>query len=547
MEIMINMKKNTTIITGLLLMVVMLSGTTIAWATGTYTVSNVIGHKFTEESWAIRYDVLSKKLVEDLTPGNYSGDLDSSIPDQAPYRDAIFYIAYMNLGQVQTVYMAFDSYSNDNRNMTYYGVSPYQIIQQHYRTAAGKHVIVQNAFTGLVAYKENGTLNGVPDRNDSLYFGDSMNNQLYKYYLNRLLVFTLGYYPFDMDKTPSATPKVLTKSETSDSFEYRFGMDYSDLFIVWYPVEIPDDVNEISKGDSLLGKVVAFSELAYLNFTYTLSGALVEDKPVNVTLTTEYDIGPINDLWIVNDPQDKTEALGGNYYYLFTLGKAISHYNSSDSILARLSGSENIPGFSLAVSNYARIINIEATVEDAYDTEVTSDNGTVIDGDQANENVTSLDLRTGNKPAYKIDFASKPDYTLNGETTYDAPVKLFPFSRIRNPIFNKLDAYAFVYLNAMTRSMIQARIELAKEKFSLEDKQLTIDVTRRNVFYTICFPEWGGQSIYQDPTFTAYADPGDLSSAAGILSRIDGFGLGIFALAGLGAMALILKKTKYNK
>ncbi len=541
------MKKKTILTSGALLMLLLFSGASSVLAVGNYSVSERIGHNFTEESWAIRYDVLSQKLVEDLTPGNYSGDLNEEIPDQAPNRDAIFYIAYMNLGQVQTIYMAFDSFSNDNRNMTYYGVSPYQIIQQHYRTGAGKHVIVQNAFTGLVAYKENGTLNGVPDRNESLYFGDSFNNQLYKFYLNRLLVWTLGYFPFDMEKTPSATPKVLTRTETTDGFEYKFGMDYSDLFIVWYPVDLPDDINELQTGDSILGRVVAFSELSYLNFTYTLSGALVEDKPVNVTLTTEYDIGPITDLWIVNDPQDKTEAFGGDYYNPLFTDKDISHYNTSESITERLSGTEDIPGFSLAVSNYARIINIEATVEDAYNTEVIDNNGTVVDGEQANENVTALELRTANQPAYKIDFASKPDYTLNDENIYDAPVKLFPFARIRNPIFNKLDAFAFIYLNGMTRSMIEARIQMAKEKFSLDDKQLTVDVSRRNVFYTICFPEWGGQSIYQDPTFTAYADPGDLGVVGGVLSQIDGYGLSVIGLAGLGATALICKSLKRKK
>ncbi len=538
------MKMKTQILSLSLLTVLVFSSFGSVFAVGDHTVSELIGHKFTEESWAIRYDVLSRQLVEDLTPGEYSGDLNETLPDQAPIRDAIFYIAYMNLGQVQTVYMAFDSFSNDNRNDTYYGVSPYQIIQQHFRTAAGKHVIVQNAFTGLVAYKENGTDNGVPDRNDTLYYGDSMNNQLYKFYLNRILNYTVGYLPFDMGVMPQSIPKVLERSNTSEGFEYTFGMDYTDLFLVWYPVSLPDDVNELTAGDSILGRAVAFSALSYLNFTYKLSGALVEDRPVNITLTTEYDIGPINDLWIVNENEDVTDAIGGEYFDLEFTNYNISRYNTTESIETRLSGTEETPGFSLAVSNYARIINIEATVEDAYDTEVVDGEGEIVEGEDANANVTALDLRTGDRSAYKIDFASKPDYVLNGTDTYNAPVKLYPHARFRNPIINKLDGLAFLYLNSVTRGMIQARIEFVKENFDLEGKQLTVDVTRRSVFYTICFPEWGGQSIWQDPTFTAFADPGDFTAEGGLLSRICGYTGGLFALVGLGITTLLVYKSK---
>lgn len=540
------MKNRTRLLSGLLLGVLLVSSFGSALAIGDYSVSERIAHKFTEESWAIRYDVFSNKLVEDLTPGNYSDDLDETIPDQAPFTDAIFYIAYMNLGQVQTVYMAFDEFSRDTRNVTYSGVSPYQMIQQHFRTAAGKHVIVQNAFTGLVAYKENGTENGVPDRNDSLYYGDSLNNQLYKFYFNRLLSFSMGYAPFDLDVVPQAFPKILELSEDGDRFTYTFGMDYTNLFLIWYPINIPDDLNELTTGTSLLSHAVAFSDLAYLNFTYTLSGQRVEDAPTNITLTTEYDIGPITDLWIVNDDQVKAENIGGEYIDVIGTENDLAHYNTSEAITTRLSGTSELPGFSLAVSNYARIINIEATVEDAYDTEVVDDEGEIVDGEDANENVTSLDLQTADRPVYNIDFASKPDYILDDNATYDAPVKLYPHSRLRNPIINKLDTMAFLYLNQITRTMIQARIDFVRENLNLEGKQLTIDVSRRNIFYTICFPEWNGQSIWQDPTFTAYADPGTTSDG-GFLTKINGYGIGILALAGFSISAVIIRKNRVTK
>lgn len=507
------------------------------------------GHKFSEEFWAIEYDVLSGKLVEDLIPGEFADEINDTFPDRTPYRDANFYISYINLGQVQTLYMAFTEYSNDNRNNTRIGIAPYQIMQQHFRTPGGKHVIVQNSFAGLVAYQEANDANGVPNKDDNLFYGNSLNSQYNKHLLNRRFSWSLGFEPFDMDEIPIATPKLLEKTIIGDEVEYTFGMDYENLFIVWHSMHVEADINNTVTAEGLLDKIVAFSSMDYLNFTYKIKGTVVEDRPVNITTTTEYDIGPLSDLWVVGDDQTKTELWDGIYYDLdstnLITNKTVSRYNTTTAIEDRLNGDNEVSGFGLAISNYARMAVISANVEEQDDVEVVDGTGMTIDGNNSESNVTSLDIRTANKPAFKIDFASKPNYTLDGGDPMHAPVKLYPQSRLKDGSLNAVDRLSHLFLNSITRSMVQTRIEITKEKYHLVDQEITIDINRRHVFYAICFPQWEGKSINQDPTFTAIADPSEIATTLGDDSlKISGFALSSLILFGIGMIVFIVKSKK---
>ena len=488
--------------------------------------------------------------MEDLIPGEFADELNNTFPDRAPFRDANFYIAYVNLGQVQTMYMAFTEYSNDNRNNTRVGIAPYQIMQQHFRTPGGKHVIVQNSFAGLVAYQESEEVNGVPNKEDNLYYGNSLNSQFNKYLLNRRFSWSLGFAPFDMDEVPIATPKLLEKTTNEDEVEYTFGIDYENLFIVWHSMHVEEDINNTASAEDLMDRIVAFSSMDYLNFTYKISGTLVEDRPVNITTTTEYEIGPLSDLWILGDSQAKTETWNGIYYDLDITdeysNKTVSRYNTTDAIEDRLNGDDEVPGFGLAVTNYARMAVISASVEEQNDVEVIDGNGTVVDGSNSDANVTSLDIRTANKPAFKIDFASKPNYTLDGGAPMGAPVKLYPQVRLKDGSLNAIDKLSHLFLNSITRTMVQTRIEIANEKFDLEDKEIVIDITRRNVFYAICFPQWEGKSINQDPTFTAIADPGEIATNIGNdENKISGYALSSLFVIGIGIIAFKIKSKEH--
>jgi len=177
------MKKINITISSLLLIFSLLASVGAAIAFDS-PISKETGHRFIEESWGINYDVLSGKLVEDYTPGPYADELNDTGDDPNPAVDANYFIAYINLGQVQTLFMALESQVvYGPNNVTYTGCAPYQIMQQHFRTPSGDHVLVQNSFAGLVAYQENDVVNGVPDRNDSLYYAIVYIANFIKYYL----------------------------------------------------------------------------------------------------------------------------------------------------------------------------------------------------------------------------------------------------------------------------------------------------------------------------------------------------------------------------
>ncbi len=539
------MKKRNITISSLLLIFSILASAGAAIALDPSPISKETGHRFIEEMWGINYDVLSKKLVEDYTPGQYEDELNNTGDDPTPNVDANYYIAYINLGQVQTIFMALESqvvYGPNNVNYT--GCAPYQIMQQHFRTPSGAHVLVQNSFAGLVAYQENDFVNGVPDRNDSLYYGDSLHSQYHKHLLNNRLNWSLGYRPIDENIKLEATPVLPEKTVVGDEISYKFGMNYENLFIVWHDMNEDADLGLITNATDLIGKAVAFTSLAYLNFSYTITGTLFEDRPVNITTTTEYDIGPITDLWIINDDEDYTvNDIGGEFFDLRWTDRNISRYDNSTEIENRLDGDETHLGFGLAISNYARISVIAASVEEQESSIVVDDNNKTVDGATADYNVTRLDLRTGNRPSFGIDFASKPDYILGGGDPILAPVKLYPSVRLRANAINRVDALAVNFLNSINRAMIQYRIDYANERFDLEGKRIEIDVARRNILYAICFPQWSGKSIYQDPTFTSYANPFDL----GFLSKIDGYTPFLIGIVGVISISLIVRKYKKNR
>ncbi len=541
------MKKKNITISSLLLIFSFLVSAGSALALDPSPISLETGHRWIEEMWGINYDVLSGNLVEDYTPGDYESELNDTGADLSPNVDANYYIAYINLGQVQTTFMALESQVVYGTYANYTGVAPYQIMQQHFRTPSGAHVLVQNSFAGLVAYQENDIVNGVPDRNDSLYYGDSLHSQFHKHLLNNRLAWTLGgERPIDEEVKIEATPVLPEKTVVGDEVSYKFGMNYENLFIVWHDINEDADLGLINNATDLIGRAVAFTSLAYLNFSYTITGTLLEDRPVNITTTTEYDIGPITDLWIINDDVTFTESIDGTFIDLMGTEINISRYNTSSSIENRLDGDDTHLGFSLAVSNYARITVIATSIEEQDDSVVLDDQNRTVNGAIADYNVTRLDLRTHNKPTFGIDFAGKPNYTLGGGgDPIFAPVKLYPSVRLRANAINRIDALAVNFLNTINRAMIQSRINFANERFDLEGKVINVDVARRNILYAICFPEWGGKSIYQDPTFTAYADPGDIGS--GLLSNITSFTPFLIGILSVITTGIIIRRYKQKK
>jgi hypothetical protein len=143
-----------------------------------------------------------------------------------------------------------------------------------------------------------------------------------------------------------------------------------------------------------------------------------------------------------------------------------------------------------------------------------------------------MQYRIAKQLAYKVDFESKPDYIFNGSEVLPAPVKLYPNVRVRNPTLRTLDELAHRFIATHVSTAIKARIPA--------DKNVEIDINQRSVFYAICFPKWGGETIWQDPTFIAYSVPEETTG-----KRIDGYLIGLVLVFGLG-MAVYLIHHKKN-
>ncbi len=544
-----HMKKKTAMTGGFLCLIFLMSISPVLGQGGT-TFATYSGHKFVEDYWAIEFDVIGGELVQDYTPGEFAEEYDDSNVDRNENLDANYYIAYAQTGQVQTLFMALTNYSWSPSNSTFYGTAPFQVLQQHYRDRSGQHIIIQNAFAGLLAYQDVGEQDGVPNANESVYYGYSLNSQYHKYLLNLHLLYNIGYRPINENRLPTVTPMIIDQEETDDSISYTFGISYEDLFITWFDMKSDQGLNTTRSARDLLGKVKAFCFLDSLNFTYKITGDKYLDRAVNITTTTEYDIGPITDLWIVDENEAKTEDFGGFYYPLhFNTQHTISKYNTSDAIESRLSGDEEVPGFSLAVANYARAYAISASIEETDDFTYEDESGEEIEGDSAEQNVTQIAINTGSDiPAFEIDFASKPNYTLDGGDPMPAPVRLYPNMQIKDKSIRDVDAMTMRFMTSFNRNMVQARVDRLNQTLDLEGKTIEIDVNRRDIFYTVCFPEWGGKTINQDPKFVAYAEPEDIGSQPDddttIGQRIPGYGVGILALAGIGGSFFIIRRSR---
>jgi hypothetical protein len=363
----------------LALFVVSISLLLINPVAGIRTVAETLGHTFDEEAWAIEYDVLSHETTRDWTRGDHSDEVQPPIIDTSPIRDATFYTVYLNMGNVRTVFMALTNYSWNIYNPEAQGVAPYQILLQSYRAAGKTFVIIENVYAGMIAYQENASVaNGVPDVNEAMYYGFSLNSEYHKALINGVLT-SNGISP--ITRTPArVTPVNLTKEVVGEETVFKFGINYENMFVVWEDLNVETDLNAtsmtgidiVAKREALINHIVAFCAIKYINFTYTVKGIINDTGYQNVTTSTEYDIGEVTDLWIINDNAINALALSGNVYPNIVSGMNFVRYNTSIAIQNRIGGFESLKPFSLAMANYARATVIQlstTTAEQALEDE----------------------------------------------------------------------------------------------------------------------------------------------------------------------------------
>ncbi|MFW9990288.1 MAG: hypothetical protein ACFFC3_16730, partial [Candidatus Odinarchaeota archaeon] len=203
----------------------------------------------------------------------------------------------------------------------------------------------------------------------------------------------------------------------------------------------------------------------------------------------------------------------------------------------RISGTASIPGFSLAVINHANIIVVDLSNRPLFqytgNTDFIDENNSTLGA--STKNITEARYDFMDSPAYKIDFASKPNYLFNGSDEYPAPTRVLRNDAIQTPlgILEKL------YVRSILAGMIGI---LTGSDAAAVISFLTLNLDDAKFFYLTCFPIWSGGTINQDPTFTVYVEEEG--------SRISGFEPLILSLIGISGISVIIfkvsKKKKFN-
>ncbi|GAB4306053.1 MAG: hypothetical protein Kow0069_02420 [Promethearchaeota archaeon] len=472
------------------------------------SLPSTLGHDFDETAWSVLYDFAGDYLEKDYNPGPLATSLNEGLVDSDEAVDNKYFGAYVQVGGVQTLYLAMQNFSwglND-LNATLYGCSPYQVLVQHFRPPSEEsvHIVVANTFLGLLAYRDNLTAGilGVPDQNDELYVGWSYRSEFHKFLVN--LVFALNGLPewvrFDEGQRTTATPVPLAQ----DGSTYKFGMTYRNVFVLWQKISITENLDGALTGAEVLEKCSAFALLDELNFTFVVSYEKDPEADLwRVATTTEYDVGPMSGLWVVGDDAGTAAAFNGSHFQLAVPAVEFSYYNGS-AAASRVDGNATTPGFGLAVMNTANVMAMDLSAGLLQSIEYSGGQDFVDQTGQtlgvSDKNLTSAAYEVGDDPAYEIDFASKPTYLLNEATELAAPTRTVRNDAVAidpgpGPLvqlfLSTLEAGFVGNVTGDGRAFLYTFLHSAEVDF----------------YYLTCFPVWSGGTISQDPVFVVYTNP----------------------------------------
>jgi hypothetical protein len=511
----------------------------------------VFGHNLQEEKWSLIYDFAGSHIVSDPNPGPLSGNITEGSDDDNPNIDSNFFIAYNNFQNVQSLYLAMQNFTWDigDSDAHLYGCAPYQLLLQHFRPPGQSqyHIFIENWFDGLLAYREIGddaVENDVPDEGDALYLGWSYYSEFHKWLVNNIFNLTSNNIPdfaFIDDEKGTGTPIHITEVEEG---VYKYGITYENIFILWKKLNITEGLDDTVTGIEVLNRCSAFGLLSKLTFEFVvrLEDSELEDLSA-VTTTSEYDIGEMKEFYVLGDNEDTATGFGGKSYGIsvgdnnFNLG----YYNDT-AVKNRISGNETagIPGFSLAVINHANLIVVdrENPGEDfSGETDFIDQTGDSLGASTKNISKAQYDFE--DTPTYKLDFASKPNYTLDGEKSYPAPTRVLKNEAVKSNVSQPGNFYLKVRLAQLIANATGASEAGIIEKIQFYNRVYS-SLGGAKFFYLTCFPKWSGGTITQDPTFTVYVP----AQATG--RRIPGYVMGVLTLVSMISISILIYK-KHNR
>ncbi|TXT60618.1 MAG: exported protein of unknown function [Promethearchaeota archaeon] len=511
---------------------------------------DIFGHNLSEEKWSLIYDFAGSQVVSDPNPGPLSENMTEGKDDDIPNIDSNFFVAWNNFQNVQSLYLAMQNFTwdIDESNSTLYGCAPYQLLLQHFRPPGQTqyHIFIENWFDGLLAYRELGddaTKNDVPDEEDALYLGWSYYSEYHKWLVNRVFKNRVPDYALIDDEKGTGTP--IHIEEVQDGV-YKYGITYENIFILWKKLNITEGLDNTVTSIEVMNRCSAFGILSELTFEFVVS---LEDSEIEdlseVTTTTEYDIGEMSEFWVIGDNETRANYFGGESYDITFPDSSfnVGYYNNSG-IKNRIDGNESqgIPGFSLAVLNHANIIVVDREDPDedySGETDFIDQTGDSLGVET--KNITEAQYDFADQPAYKLDFASKPNYTLNGEEEYPAPTRVLKNEAVKSNVTMQSDFFLKVKLAELIANTTGASEGNWFERLKFYGRMLS-ELGGSKFFYMTCFPKWSGGTITQDPQFTVYVP------AQNGGRRIPGFEIATLTVVSLVSVSIILlAKHKFKK
>ena len=492
------------------------------------------GRSYSEEAWSILYDFAGMHLEKDYgTPGPYSSELTIGANDTMT-ADSKFFCAWTNIGNVQSLYIAQQNLSMPGFDQ--YGCSPFQILAQHF-VPPGKpntHVFVINKFLGLLAYLDNKLDgdSGLPDESDEMFFGLSLYSEIHKDLLNNYFDDHVPSWMLIENNTRTeATPIPLEKLSSGTETSYRYGMSYSNVFTIWNRMNETALASQGSGPTDILTGAVALSIIESINFTYVTTVVKTNSTVSQVTTTTEYDIGNVTDLWIPFESSAISSKFGGYTENIGPLSIPLAYYNSTHGVSDRLDGNATFPGFSLGIVNTANIVVLDFTnVLTLLWSGFQSFSG--LAGGVHNATLNNPGFNITGTPIYDINYAGKPNYTLNGVDEYPAHTRLVDKSKVKTSLNLAEILYFGIIINGIIGNVTGANALIS----GLASIILATQLDLADFIYVTCFPKWSGGTINQDPTFTAYAN---VPSA-----NIPGFELIFVSVAGIIGLSYVVMRIR---
>lgn len=444
---------------------------------------------------------------------NYAAANGGTPPNASSH--AWLYLTYVNAQGLQMMYAGLQNMTDGARTVTL----PIQSWMMHYKSQNGSQdLVTAGSFIMLLAFAENNTsiYPDSPDRNDTLFA--SLN---------------LGYNlesKFGAETPPglSTITTIIPLTSQNNDTVWNWGMKYTNMTAIWWRTNM--NTSQVPP------ELIAVSRYDELTFTYQLT---LDPTTGTATLTANYVIGKITDLWIFPG------VIG-----LLLPGLFAIHYNNTGGY--RFGG--NILADTLNVHEYLQSIGIKMSIVQFQST-VVLDHTTTSESDGTNvaDNETlvsdsNITTTADNEKIFDANFATKQSYQLYNYTedptetqhsTYNATTRTTKAANLaNNPIFG-LYTFLMRYIPLVLANMDNALYQQAKEHL--------LNLSYADYFYIISYPIYSGYRIVHDPTYTAYYNAN--VSPATNPPNLGGLVLigGIVIIAAVGTAVFLNRRNKKPK